>query len=70
VNADASLSSTTKSSVTSELQGGRSKMANRDFGAAKLTAKAAAELQSASAAAGLQDRANWMSAHVAWLASH
>jgi hypothetical protein len=70
VNADGTLSTTTKSTVTSNLNDARDKMAQRAFsGAAGLMAAAATTLRNASAAASLTDKADSIADHVAWLAA-
>jgi hypothetical protein len=71
VNNSATLSAATKASVASSLTGARGKMAQRDFvGAAAAMSAAATTLRSASANNGLQDTADWIAAHVSWLATH
>jgi len=71
VNADASLSLATQSSVINSLQRGRNKLGNRDYaGAATLFARAAHRLSTASADPNEQSSADWIAAHIDWLATH
>jgi hypothetical protein len=67
VNNDPSLSSTTKATVTSLLQGGLAKLGSRDYaGSAQQFGKAASNLQGSAYAAS----AMTIQAHVAWLGTH
>jgi len=69
VNADGSLLSTTKSTVTSLLSGGRSKLGNRDYaGSAQQFGKAQSTL--AAAGSSLAGSAGDIKDHVAWLGTH
>jgi hypothetical protein len=68
VTNNATLSDATKNSVAASLSDGRDKMTKRDFvGAASAMTAAATTLRNASAA---NETADWIAAHVAWLAAH
>jgi hypothetical protein len=68
VNSDTTISTAAQQSVTSSLIDGRSKMTKRDFaGAAQAMTAAATTLRNASAA---NANADWIAAHVSWLAAN
>ena len=71
MNNDHTLSITTQSTVNALLQSGRDQMAHFNFvKAASMFAKAAAALRAASAAASLQQTADWTASHVTWWSTH
>lgn len=71
VSTDSELSRATQVAVAALLEGGRAQMAGRDFAAAASKfAKAKTALQGAAANAAEIDSADWITAHVTWLATH